>query len=85
MGIYFNPGNDLFTEAPNSEIYVDKTMMIEVIYDIPLDEWKFRITSDDAESPTMSLEMLVPMFDNTGDEPRLITCAITTFAATSDG
>ena len=30
MGIYLNPGNDLFTEAANSEIYVDKTMMIEV-------------------------------------------------------
>ena len=30
MGIYLNPGNELFTEAANSEIYVDKTMMIEV-------------------------------------------------------
>ena len=30
MGIYLNPGNDLFSgTALNSEIYVDKTMMIE--------------------------------------------------------
>ncbi len=28
MGIYLNPGNDLFEEAANSEIYVDKTMLI---------------------------------------------------------
>ena len=28
MGIYLNPGNDLFAEAANSEIYVDKTMLI---------------------------------------------------------
>ena len=28
MGIYLNPGNDLFLEAANSEIYVDKTMLI---------------------------------------------------------
>ena len=28
MGIYLDPGNDLFAEAANSEIYVDKTMLI---------------------------------------------------------
>lgn len=30
MGIYLNPGNDLFQEAVNSEIYVDKTMLIGI-------------------------------------------------------
>ena len=30
MGIYLNPGNDLFRQAVNSKIYVDKTMLIEV-------------------------------------------------------
>ena len=29
MGIYLNPGNELFKEAANSEIYVDKTMLID--------------------------------------------------------
>ena len=29
MGIYLNPGNDLFRQAVNSEIYVDKSMLIE--------------------------------------------------------
>ena len=28
MGIYLNPGNDLFQEALNSEIYIDKSMLI---------------------------------------------------------
>ena len=30
MGIYLNPGNDLFEMSVNSEIYIDKTMMIEI-------------------------------------------------------
>ncbi|MDY4412929.1 MAG: AAA family ATPase [Ruminococcus sp.] len=29
MGIYLNPGNELFREAVNSEIYIDKTMLID--------------------------------------------------------
>ena len=29
MGIYLNPGNDLFKQAVNSKIYVDKTMLID--------------------------------------------------------
>ena len=29
MGIYLNPGNELFREAVHSEIYVDKTMLID--------------------------------------------------------
>ena len=29
MGIYLNPGNDQFQQAINSEIYVDKTMLID--------------------------------------------------------
>ena len=30
MGIYLNPGNDLFRQALNSEIYVDKSMLIQL-------------------------------------------------------
>ena len=30
MGIYLNPGNDLFEMSVNSEIFIDKTMMIEI-------------------------------------------------------
>ena len=29
MGIYLNPGNEDFTRAVNSEIYVDKTEMLK--------------------------------------------------------
>lgn len=28
-GIYLNPGNELFRETVNSEIYVDKTILID--------------------------------------------------------
>ena len=30
MGICLNPGNDLFTQALSSEIYVDKSMLMSV-------------------------------------------------------
>ncbi|MCI7350217.1 MAG: ATP-binding protein [Ruminococcus sp.] len=30
MGIYLNPGNDLFRQAVNSQIYIDKSMLIDV-------------------------------------------------------
>ena len=30
MGIYLNPGNDLFRQAINSEIYIDKSMLIQL-------------------------------------------------------
>ena len=30
MGIYLNPGNENFKEASRAEIYVDKTMLIDV-------------------------------------------------------
>ena len=30
MGIYLNPGNDLFFEAINSDIYIDKSMLIDI-------------------------------------------------------
>lgn len=30
MGIYLNPKNDLFRQAVKSQIYVDKTMMINI-------------------------------------------------------
>ena len=29
MGIHWNPNNELFKSAVNSEIYVDKTMLID--------------------------------------------------------
>jgi len=31
MGIYLNPGNESYKEAIQAEIYVDKTMMIDVL------------------------------------------------------
>ena len=30
MGIYLNPGNQAFAEALNSEIYVDKSGLIDI-------------------------------------------------------
>ena len=34
MGIYLNPGNDLFSESIASEIYVDKTNLISYEYNL---------------------------------------------------
>lgn len=31
MGIYLNPGNEVFNRIVSADIYVDKTMMIDVI------------------------------------------------------
>ena len=31
MGVYFNPGNESFTQARNSQIFVDKTGLIEYL------------------------------------------------------
>ena len=31
MGTYLNPGNTAFKEALNSEIYVDKSILIDVV------------------------------------------------------
>ena len=31
MGIYFNPGNDSFTKDKNSELYLDKTGLLEYL------------------------------------------------------
>lgn len=31
MGIYFNPGNGSFTKDKNSQLYIDKTGLIEYL------------------------------------------------------
>lgn len=31
MGVYFNPSNESFTQAKNTEIYIDKTGLIEFL------------------------------------------------------
>ena len=31
MGIYFNPSNDSFTKDKNSELYLDKTGLLEYL------------------------------------------------------
>lgn len=34
MGIYLNTGNEMFAQATNSQIYVDKTMLIDFTNDV---------------------------------------------------
>ena len=41
MGIYLNPGEVRFSEAVNSEIYVDKTEMIRYLNAVLRTEQKF--------------------------------------------
>ena len=41
MGIYLNPGNERFAESVNAKIYVDKTMMIDILAGIVRDGNKY--------------------------------------------
>ena len=45
MGMYFNPSNDVFKQALNSQIYVDKTGMIGFVNSIINTEQKFAAVS----------------------------------------
>lgn len=47
MGIYLNPGNDLFQEALNSEIYIDKSMLFHT--QIKKSERKIKISASAAQ------------------------------------
>ena len=53
-------------------IYSDFPVMI---FDVPLNEWRFTITSDGEVSPALPLEELVSRFENSGDTPLLISSA----------
>ena len=52
-------------EAPNDDYYF-----------IPLSYFKFTVKSGDSCSDPMELSLLIPMFENSGDEPVLIADAI---------
>lgn len=41
MGMYLNPGSDLFEEALNSEIYVDKTEMVNYVNSVVCTKQKY--------------------------------------------
>ena len=41
MGVYVNPGNDNFKESLNSDIYVDKSMLIHQLNKVIKTENKF--------------------------------------------
>lgn len=41
MGIYLNPGYDMFLDAINSEIYVDKTEMVDYLNSVVRTEQRY--------------------------------------------
>lgn len=74
MGIYLNPGNDLFAQALNSEIYIDKSMLIKLTNE--------RINSNDRHlcvsrprrfGKSMAANMLVAYYSRNCDSKELFS------------
>lgn len=64
MGIYLNPGNEGFEEAVRSEIYVDKTGLIESVNKCLNTEQKFICVSRPRRfGKSMALKMLAAYYD----------------------
>ena len=72
MGMYLNPGSDLFEEALNSEIYVDKTEMVNYVNSVVCTKQKYMCVSRPRRfGKTMATEMLGAYYDRTADSRAL--------------
>lgn len=72
MGIYLNPGNALFQEALNSEIYVDKTALIHYTNKCLNTKNKLLCVSRPRRfGKSMALEMLAAYYDKSCDSRSL--------------
>ncbi len=68
MGIYLNPGNDLFQENLNSEIYVDKSMLIAHTNKVLRTQQKFLCVSRPRRfGKSMAAQMLAAYYDRSVD------------------
>lgn len=68
MGIYLNPGSESFEIAINSQIYVDKTGMLEYLNKIINTEQRFVCVSRARRfGKTMALNMLAAYYGNGGN------------------
>ena len=72
MGIYLNPGNDLFEMSVNSKIYVDKSMMIELTNSVlRTDERHICISRPRRFGKSMAANMLAAYYDRNCDSRNL--------------
>lgn len=72
MGMYLNPGSGLFEEALNSEIYVDKTEMVNYVNSVVCTKQKYMCVSRPRRfGKTMATEMLSAYYDRTADSREL--------------
>ena len=68
MGMYLNPGNDLFQEAKRSEIFVDKTEMILYVNSRLGTNQKYMCISRPRRfGKTMALNMMSAYYDRDAD------------------
>lgn len=72
MGIYLNPGNEGFQSALRSQIYVDKTKMLEYTNSVLDSEQRYLCVSRPRRfGKSMTAEMLVAYYDRSCDSSEL--------------
>ena len=72
MGIYLNPGSEMFEEGLNSQIYVDKTEMLRYVNSVVNSKQKYMCVSRPRRfGKTMATEMLEAYYDRTADSRAL--------------
>lgn len=68
MGIYFNPGNESYAEAVNSQIYIDKTEMILFLNSVLKTKQKYICVSRPRRfGKTMAADMICAYYDREAD------------------
>lgn len=73
MGIYLNPGNEFFAEALNSEIYVDKTGLMEYTNKVSETKQKYVCASRPRRfGKSMAAEMLAAYYDRSCDSLEMV-------------
>ena len=72
MGIYLNPGNELFEEAINSKIYVDKTLLIKATNEkLKTNDRFMAVCRPRRFGKTMSLDMLSAYYGRSNDSEEM--------------
>lgn len=72
MGVYLNPGNDAFRESQNSEIYVDKSMLIAYTNKVLETEQKYICVSRPRRfGKSMAAKMLAAYYDKSCDSRKM--------------
>ena len=72
MGIYLNPGNDGFRKTINSQIYVDKTGLIEYTNNVVDTEQSYICISRPRRfGKTFTAKMLVAYYDRSANSDEL--------------